>query len=95
MLKFLVLINFEQIPEALQAGFSNVIEVAQHPVVALSWWEMTWSLPPSFPRNPGNNLDLFEWKKVKNRTVYLQFLGQFQLWRSIWLMISVNIFMAI
>ncbi|KAG2537518.1 exportin-4-like isoform X1 [Panicum virgatum] len=25
------------IPEALQAGFSNVIEVAQHPVVALSW----------------------------------------------------------
>ena len=37
MLKFLVLINFEQIPEALQAGFSNVIEAAQHPVVALSW----------------------------------------------------------
>jgi hypothetical protein len=29
--------NFEQIPEALQAGFSNVIEAAQHPVVTLSW----------------------------------------------------------
>jgi len=67
MLKFLVLINFEQIPEALQAGFSNVIEAAQHPVVALSWWEMTWSLPPSFPRNPGNNLDLFEWEKNKKQ----------------------------
>jgi hypothetical protein len=32
-----VLINFEQIPEALQAGLPNVIEAAQHPVVALSW----------------------------------------------------------
>uniref|UniRef100_A0A0D9XKK9 Exportin-1 C-terminal domain-containing protein n=1 Tax=Leersia perrieri TaxID=77586 RepID=A0A0D9XKK9_9ORYZ len=29
--------RLSQIPEALQAGFSNVVEVAQHPVVALSW----------------------------------------------------------
>jgi hypothetical protein len=32
-----MLTNYEQIPEALQAGFSNVIDAAQHPVVALSW----------------------------------------------------------
>ena len=47
MLKFLVLINFEQIPEALQAGLPNVIEAAQHPVVALSWWEI-WPHPSLF-----------------------------------------------
>ncbi|KAF0928750.1 hypothetical protein E2562_010630 [Oryza meyeriana var. granulata] len=26
-----------KIPEALQAGFPNVVDVAQHPVVTLSW----------------------------------------------------------
>uniref|UniRef100_N1R4N4 Exportin-4 n=1 Tax=Aegilops tauschii TaxID=37682 RepID=N1R4N4_AEGTA len=29
--------RLSQIPEALQAGFTNVVEVAQHPVVTLSW----------------------------------------------------------
>ncbi|KAL5225000.1 hypothetical protein ABZP36_011639 [Zizania latifolia] len=31
------------IPEALQAGFPNVVEVAQHPVVTLSWSIMNFS----------------------------------------------------
>jgi hypothetical protein len=73
-----------------------VIDAAQHPVVALSWWEIWPHSPPpfSFPRNPGNNLF---WSFLNERTepVYLQFLGQFQLWRPIWLMVSANIFMAI
>lgn len=57
----LLLINFEQIPEALQAGFSNVIEAAHHPVITLSWWEIL-----THPLKPGNQLVLefflFEWK---------------------------------